>query len=130
MSKQLDGLNIGCVQRDCAKGRADFHRECGDTDAILRMLGLDPFRCRTDGGSLRLARISDLLEHRKCDELRICALRADAERMHIAMCQSLSLLNISPELARCIRGREARDILRLALLAHADAAMAGKAVES
>ena len=46
------------------QGQADFRRECGDTDAILRMLGLDPFRCRTDGGSLRLKMISGALEHR------------------------------------------------------------------
>lgn len=43
---------------------ADFRRECGDTDAILRVLGLDPVNCRTDGGSLKLAMISGALEHR------------------------------------------------------------------
>ena len=43
---------------------ADFRRECGDTDAILRVLGLDPVNCRTDGGSLKLAMISGALECR------------------------------------------------------------------
>ena len=46
------------------QGQADYRRECDDTDAILRVLGLDPFRCRTDGGSLRLAMISGAIEHR------------------------------------------------------------------
>lgn len=43
---------------------ADFRRECGDTDAILRVLGLDPVNCRTDGGSLKLVMILGALEHR------------------------------------------------------------------
>lgn len=43
---------------------ADFRRECGDTDAILHVLGLDSVKCRTDGGSLKLTMIFGALEHR------------------------------------------------------------------
>lgn len=42
----------------------DFRRECGDTDAILRVLGLDPVNCRTDGGSLKLVMLLGAIEHR------------------------------------------------------------------
>lgn len=44
--------------------RTDFKRECDDTDSILRMLGLDPENCRTDGGSLKCTMILDALEAR------------------------------------------------------------------
>jgi len=43
---------------------SDFRRECGDTDAILRVLGLDPANCRTDGGSLKLVMLLGAIEHR------------------------------------------------------------------
>ena len=43
---------------------ADFRRECGDIDAILRVLGLDPENCRTDGGSLKMTMVFGALEHR------------------------------------------------------------------
>ena len=46
------------------QGQSDYRRECGDTDAILRVLGLDPFRCRTEVGSLQLLMISGAIEHR------------------------------------------------------------------
>jgi hypothetical protein len=36
---------------------AEWERECDDTDTILRALGLDPARCRTDGGSLKVQMI-------------------------------------------------------------------------
>ena len=44
--------------------RTDFKRECDDTDSILRMLGLDPQNCRTDGGSLKCTIILDAIEAR------------------------------------------------------------------
>jgi hypothetical protein len=52
------------LRKDAETQRADFNRECRDTDALLRMLGLDPFRCRTDGGSLRLKFIAGELQNR------------------------------------------------------------------
>jgi hypothetical protein len=59
--------------------RADFYRECGDTDAILRVLGLDPVNCRTDGGSLKLTMILGALEHRDVMTKR-AARKAERER--------------------------------------------------
>lgn len=44
--------------------RAEWDRECGDTDKILRLLGLEPANCRTDGGSLKLQMVLGALEHR------------------------------------------------------------------
>ena len=38
-----------------------LRRECDDTDALLRHLGLDPKRCRTEGGWLNVPRIKTLL---------------------------------------------------------------------
>ena len=44
--------------------QAEWDRECGDADKILRALGLDPANCRTDGGSLKLQMVLGALEHR------------------------------------------------------------------
>lgn len=44
--------------------RAAFNRECDDADAILRTLGLDPEKCRTDGGSLVMPELLGAIEHR------------------------------------------------------------------
>lgn len=58
----------------------DFRRECGDTDAILRVLGLDPVNCRTDGGSLKLVMLLGALEHRDV------MLKREARRKEIERC--------------------------------------------
>ena len=44
--------------------RGAFNRECDDADAILRLLGLDPEKCRTDGGSLVMPELLGAIEHR------------------------------------------------------------------
>lgn len=46
-----------------------------------------------------------------------------AEALHLAVCQAVALLNRAPEVARCAEGREARDLLRQALVNYADAYM-------
>jgi hypothetical protein len=46
-----------------------------------------------------------------------------AEALHAAVCQAVALLNRAPEVARCTEGREARDLLRQALVAYANAYM-------
>jgi len=46
-----------------------------------------------------------------------------AEALHAAVCQAVALLNRAPEVARCSEGREARDVLRQALVDYADAYM-------
>ena len=46
-----------------------------------------------------------------------------AEALHAAVCQAVALLNRAPEVARCAEGREARDLLRQALVDYADAYM-------
>ena len=59
---------------------ADFRRECGDTDAILRVLGLDPVNCRTDGGSLKLVMLLGAIEHRDVMLKRVAD--ATIDRLH------------------------------------------------
>ena len=49
--------------------------------------------------------------------------RPVAEALHVAVCQAVALLNRAPEVARCTEGREARDLLRQALVNYADAYM-------
>lgn len=43
--------------------------------------------------------------------------------LHAAVCRAVALLNVSLEVAGCADGREARDILRQALVDYADAYM-------
>ena len=43
--------------------------------------------------------------------------------LHAAVCRAVALLNVSLEVAGCADGREARDILRQALVDYADAFM-------
>lgn len=45
------------------------------------------------------------------------------QKLHAAVCQAVALLNRAPEVARCAEGREARDLLRQALVDYADAFM-------
>lgn len=53
-----------------------------------------------------------------------------ADALHIAVCQAAHLLNASPEVARSKEGREARDILRQALVDYADSVMNAPVTES
>jgi hypothetical protein len=70
--------------------REAFNRECDDLDAILRLQGLDPENCRTDGGSLKLQMVLGALEHRdvmmrreaKLKERNRCALICDTTPPH------------------------------------------------
>ena len=55
--------------------------------------------------------------------------RPVAEALHVAVCQAVTLLNRAPEVARCAEGREARDLLRQALVDYADAYMEQPATE-
>ena len=43
-----------------------------------------------------------------------------AESLYVAVCQAVTLLNCAPEVARCAEGREARDLLRQALVEYAN----------
>ena len=45
------------------------------------------------------------------------------ESLHVAVCQAVSLLNVSTEIVRISEGRQVRDILRKALADYADAFM-------
>jgi hypothetical protein len=70
--------------------RESFNRECDDLDAILRLQGLAPENCRTDGGSLKLQMVLGALEHRdvmlkreaKLKERTRCALICDTTPPH------------------------------------------------
>lgn len=42
----------------------DLDRECAAVDFLLRHVGLDPERCRTEGGAINLGRVRSLLEDR------------------------------------------------------------------
>jgi hypothetical protein len=76
------------LRKDVETQRADFIRECRDTDKILRALGLEPKNCRTDGGSLKVQMILGALEHRdvmlkreaKASERERCAAVCDTIR--------------------------------------------------
>lgn len=54
---------------------------------------------------------------------RWIAAEAERDALHVAVCQAVALLNLSPGSASCPDGREAHTILRRVLVAHADAYM-------
>ena len=63
--------------------------------------------------------------------VRLAARSADTSgALHVAVCQAVALLNRAPEVARCTEGREARDILRQALVEYADTYMDQPAPET
>lgn len=49
----------------------DLERECAAVDELLRVLGLDPEQCRTDGGAINMARTRTLLSERVPDDKRL-----------------------------------------------------------
>lgn len=55
---------IADLTSECQGLRADFERECLDTDTVLRALGFEPKNCRTEGGSLALRELLGAIEHR------------------------------------------------------------------
>ena len=81
---------IARLSRLVCSVRESFNRECDDLDAILRLQGLDPENCRTDGGSLKLQMVLGALEHRdvmlkreaKLKERTRCALICDTTPPH------------------------------------------------
>ena len=60
---EQDGEEIARLKRLVAGVREAFKRECDDLDAILRALGLSPENCRTEGGSLMLRDVLEMLKH-------------------------------------------------------------------
>jgi hypothetical protein len=46
------------------------------------------------------------------------------EELHMAVCNAVHIMNMSPDIAQSSDGRKARDILRQALIDYADAFMA------
>ena len=52
------------LNRLVAGVRESFNRECDDADAMLRVLGLAPENCRTEGGPLKLQMVLGAIEHR------------------------------------------------------------------
>ncbi len=87
--------------------QAEWDRECGDTDKILRLLGLAPGNCRTDGGSLKLQMVLGALEHRDVMTRRE-ARKAERERC-ATLCDALAKVmtpdrrSVAEDLARAIR---------------------------
>lgn len=66
---------------------APFERECEAADELMRLLGLEPEQCRTEGGAINLPRVRSLLADRKAfngtdhleallDDLRAAAFQA------------------------------------------------------
>jgi hypothetical protein len=70
---------IADLTSECQGLRADFERECLDTDTVLRALGFEPKNCRTDGGSLVLRELLGAIEHRDVMTRR-AARQAERER--------------------------------------------------
>ena len=99
---EIDRLN-----RLVAGVREAFNRECDDLDAILRLQGLDPENCRTDGGSLKSQMVLGALEHRDVMTRRE-ARKAERERC-ATLCDALAKVmtpdrrNVAEDLARAIR---------------------------
>jgi hypothetical protein len=87
--------------------REAFNRECDDLDAILRLQGLDPENCRTDGGSLKSRMVLGALEHRDVMTRRE-ARKAERERC-AALCDALAKVmtpdrrGVAENLAHAIR---------------------------
>jgi len=87
--------------------RESFNRECDDLDAILRLQGLDPENCRTDGGSLKSQMVLGALEHRDVMTRRE-ARKTERERC-ATLCDALAKVmtpdrrGVAEDLARAIR---------------------------
>lgn len=87
--------------------REAFNRECDDLDAILRLQGLDPENCRTDGGSLKSQMVLGALAHRDVMTRRE-ARKAERERC-ATLCDALAKVmtpdrrSVAEDLARAIR---------------------------
>jgi hypothetical protein len=101
------GKEIDRQKRLVAGVRKAFNRECDDLDAILRLQGLDPENCRTDGGSLKLQMVLGALEHRDVMTRR-AARKAERERC-ATLCDALAKVmtpdrrSVAEDLARAIR---------------------------
>jgi len=98
---------IADLTTECQGLRADFERECLDTDTVLRALGFEPKNCRTEGGSLILRELLGAIEHRDVMTRR-AARKAERERC-AALCDSLAKVmtpdrkSVAEDLARAIR---------------------------
>lgn len=79
--------------------RESFNRECDDLDAILRLQGLDPENCRTEGGSLKLQMVLGALEHRDVMTRRE-ARKAERERC-AAICDTVAQNTTAPQRRCC-----------------------------
>ncbi len=63
---------LGSANRAKVDAEQGWRRECDDTDAVLRLIGLDPEQCRTDGGSLNVPKIGSLLRDRATALAYLC----------------------------------------------------------
>jgi len=48
--------------RELNHARTALERECDDSDAILRLLGLDPDVCRSEGGAIMLHKVREQIQ--------------------------------------------------------------------
>jgi hypothetical protein len=51
-----------------------FEQECADVDSLLTRLGLDPTRCRSEGGRLLVGRAVNMLRERAVNRFLACPL--------------------------------------------------------
>lgn len=108
---------------------------CGDPDQTLT--AIDDLKAAAQRGeALALTVMGDQTSHDHNETAQPApvgqverGVRPGAEALHAAVCQAVALLNRAPEVARCAEGREARDLLRQALVAYADAYMDEPATE-
>ncbi len=101
------GEEIGRLKRLVAGVREAFTRECDDADAMLRVLGLAPENCRTEGGPLKLQMVLGAIEHR--DVMTRRAARKAERELCATLCDALAKVmtpdrrSVAEDLARAIR---------------------------
>lgn len=101
------GEEIARLRRLLNGVREAFKRECDDLDAVLRVLGLSPENCRTEGGSLKTQMVLGAIEHRDVMTRRE-ARKKERERC-AALCEGLAKVmtpdrrSTAEDLARAIR---------------------------
>lgn len=68
---QAPAADEGRLEAPVGQQRGDLERECAAVDELLRVLGLDPDQCRTEGGAINMARTRTLLREQTTDDKRL-----------------------------------------------------------
>lgn len=93
--QQVECLDVAAernaMQRQRDQARDQLARECNDTDAILRIFGIDPDEARTDGGFLNVGKVRELaaLKAQQAEQKPI-----DRDAIHLAFEHKLREVNL------------------------------------